>query len=107
MNVVAFVGEIAELPVVKETVNGNKYADMVLKVSRPFMNNEGVYEQDELSCTLWRGIAETTASVARLGDYVAIKGRLQSRSFEGNDGNMHRSIDIIAEHVSFIGQRKA
>lgn len=105
MNVVAFVGQIADLPKLRESAQGNKFATMVVRVARPFMNSEGVYEQDEITFTLWKGIAETTARVAKQGDQIAIRGRLQSHTYEGNDGLQHRSYDIIAENVSFINKQ--
>ena len=57
---------------------------------------------DTLAVTLWKGIAQTTSEVAQKGDTVAVKGRIQSHTFEGNDGQQHRSYDIIAEYVSLI-----
>ena len=45
---------------------------------------------------------QTTSEVAQKGDTVAVKGRIQSHTFEGNDGQQHRSYDIIAEYVSLI-----
>ena len=106
MNIVAFVGKISEPPKLRESAQGNKFATMVVSVPRPFTNSEGIYELDELTFTLWKGIAETTARIAQAGDQVAIKGRLQSHTFEGNDGMMHRSYDIIAENVTFITKQE-
>ena len=37
---------------------------MKIEVTRPFANSEGVYETDEFSVTLWKGIAQTTVQVA-------------------------------------------
>ncbi|MEF9968288.1 MAG: single-stranded DNA-binding protein [Longicatena sp.] len=102
MNIVAFVGEIAEMPQLRESAQGNKFATMLVRVTRSFANSGGTYEQDEINFTLWKGIAETTVEVAKVGAQVAIKGRLQSHTFEGSDGNSHRSYDIIAENVSFL-----
>lgn len=106
MNIVAFVGKIVELPKLRESAQGNKFATMIVRVPRSFANSEGVYEQDDLTFTLWKGIAETTVNVASLHDQVAIKGRLQSHLFEGNDGQPHRSYDLIAEHVSFLTKQE-
>ncbi|MEG0527277.1 single-stranded DNA-binding protein [Amedibacillus sp. YH-ame10] len=106
MNIVAFVGQIVELPKLRESAQGNKFATMVVRVGRPFPNSDGVYEQDDLTFTLWKGIAETTTQIANEGDQVAIKGRLQSHTFEGNDGLTHRSYDLIAENVSFLSKKE-
>lgn len=104
MNLVVCIGTISEAPQLRESAFGNKFALMKIKVTRPFANSEGQYEDDELAITLWRGIAQTTAEVASIGDLVAVKGRIQSRSFEGKDGAIHLAYDIIAEKVSFLGQ---
>lgn len=104
MNIVIFIGEISEAPYIRESAMGNKFALMKVRIPRPFSNSEGVYESDEVVVTLWKGIAQTAAEVADVGDSVAIKGRLQSRSFEGKDGNIHLAYDVIAERVSFIGK---
>lgn len=102
MNVIAFVGTIVELPVIRTSSLGNKFATMTVRVPRSFANSEGVYEQDDLTMTLWRGIAEMACDIAHEGDQVAIKGRLQSHTFDGKDGVTHRSYDLIAEQVSFL-----
>ena len=102
MNLVAFVGNIVEPPKLRESAMGNKFAVMEINVRRAFPNSEGVYEVDTLAVTLWKGIAQTTSEVAQKGDTVAVKGRIQSHTFEGNDGQQHRSYDITAEYVSLI-----
>lgn len=102
MNFVGFVGKVVELPELKESAMGNKFATLLVRIMRPYANSEGVYEHDEIVLTLWKGIAETTTKVCRVGDTIAVKGRLQSHTYEGRDGLMHRNYDIIAEHVSFI-----
>lgn len=102
MNLVAFVGKINELPVLRESANGNKYAIMPIRVQRSFMNSEGIYEEDDIAVTLWRGIAQQTVDIAKCGDSIAVKGRVQSHMYEGSDGQLHRSYDIIAEQVSFL-----
>lgn len=45
-------------------------------------------------------------TAAQVGDHVSVKGRMQSHTFEGQDGKLHRSYDLIAEHVSFIKKER-
>lgn len=101
MNVIVLVGKVVELPYIRETTNGYCCATMVIKVDRPFANSEGVYEQDEIAITLWKGIAQTTCDICAINDVVAIKGRLTSRIYQ-RDGVTYRNYEIIAEKVSFI-----
>lgn len=106
MNVIAFVGELTELSEIRTSASGNRFATMMIRVQRPFANSEGVYEYDNLNIMLWKGIAETAMAAAQVGDHVSVKGRMQSHTFEGQDGKLHRSYDLIAEHVSFIKKER-
>lgn len=102
MNVLAFVGKISEAPQLKESNMGNKYATMLIDVKRNFANSNGTFDTDKFSVTLWKGIAETTTAACQEGDWIAVKGRLQSHDYEGKDGGMHRSYDIIAEQITLL-----
>lgn len=104
LNVVVVAGKVVELPILKEAASGNKYASLHLKVDRPFRNSNGIYEQDDMSITLWKGIAQTVCDVCSVGDVVSIKGRLQSRQYDGKDGQQYFAYDIIAEFVSFLNK---
>ena len=101
MNVIVLVGQVIELPYLRETPSGYQCATMVLKVDRPFANSDGVYEADEIAVTLWKGIAQTTCAVCALHDVVAVKGRLTTRT-HNKDGVIYRNYEVVAEKVSFI-----
>ena len=89
MNVIAFVGELTELSEIRTSAARNRFATMMIRVQRPFANSEGVYEYDNLNIMLWKGIAETAMAAAQVGDHVSVKGRMQSHTFEGQDGKLH------------------
>lgn len=100
MNVIAVVGELLEKPVIRESAMGHRYAIMNVRVNRPFPSADGRYESDVFTFTIWRGIAESMAEHGKQGDIVAIKGRIQSRTYESSDGVERRSYDLIAEYVT-------
>lgn len=102
MNVLAFVGKVSEVPLLKESSMGNKFATMLIEVTRNFANNNGTYDIDKFTVTLWKGIAETATAACQTGDMIAVKGRLQSHDYEGKDGVMYRSYDIIAEQITLL-----
>lgn len=101
LNFIVLAGKIVELPVLKETVNGTKYATVVLEVTRPFKNSNSQYENDRVVVTMWKGIAETASSTCKLGDTLGIKGRIQTYSVEKEHQTFY-NYEIIAEHVSFM-----
>lgn len=102
MNFAIFVGKIVELPQLKETNNGVKFATMTIEVDRNFRNVDGVYEKDLIHFTLWRGIAEEAIVAAKVNDYIAVKARVQSRSYESEQGNIFYNYEYIAEKISFL-----
>ncbi len=106
MNNAIVVGRIVRDLELHETENGNKVAELTLAVPRNFKNMDGQYDTDYLPCKLWKGVAETTAEYCKKGDLVAIKGRLQSRSYETEE-TRNNVIELIAERVSFLSTKKA
>ncbi len=102
MNVIAIVGKVKELPVMHETPNGTKVCSLIMEVDRNFKNTDGIYEKDILQVTLWRGIAETTCNVAKVGSLISVKGRIQANVFETKEKNIFYGVDIIAEKLEFL-----
>lgn len=101
INNVVLTGKVVELPKVRETATGIKYANILLEVMRPFRNSNGVYESDRMSVTLWKGIAETAIDVCKVGDLLGIKGRIQTYSVE-KENQTYYNYEIVAEQVSFM-----
>lgn len=107
LNQIILVGRVVELPSIKESVNGNKYATLTLELDRPFKNSNGEYDIDIVNVILWKGIAETTTDVCKLGDVVGMKGRIQSHSYETSEGQTRYGYDIIAEKISFLNKKQS
>ncbi|MDE6475381.1 MAG: single-stranded DNA-binding protein [Erysipelotrichaceae bacterium] len=105
LNQIVLVGKVVELPILKESISGNKYASLQLELERPFKNVNGEFDTDIVSVTLWKGIAETTINVCKIGDIIGMKGRIQSYSYENKEGQTYYGYDIIAEKVSFLSNR--
>jgi single-strand DNA-binding protein len=54
-----------------------------------------------------RNLAEIVAQYTRKGALVFIEGRIQTRSWEGQDGQKRRTTEIIANDVQFLEPRGA
>ena len=101
INNVVLTGRIAELPKLRETATGIKYATILLDIVRPFKNINGIYDSDKISVTLWKGIAETAGEVCKVGDMLGVKGRIQTYSVE-KETQTYYNYEVVAEHVSFM-----
>jgi single-strand DNA-binding protein len=105
LNQVVLVGRLTRDPEVIETDNEKKVSNLSLAISRPFKNMDGEYETDFVEVTLWNAIAENTAEYCKKGDIVGIKGRLQTDSFEKEEGEKVFKLNVIAEKVTFLSSR--
>lgn len=102
LNQVVLVGRLVSTPELEITEGGKKISRITLAVPRSYKNMDGEYDTDFLDCTLWTNVAENTTEYCSTGDMIGIKGRIQSRTVEGQDGNKKRKTEIVAERVTFL-----
>lgn len=102
LNQVILVGRLVRTPELQLTDSGKKRSVATLAVNRGFKNQNGEYDTDFLDCTLWTGIAESTAEYCKTGDIIGVKGRLQTRLIDNEDGTKHKKMEIVADRVTFL-----
>ena len=106
LNQVVIAGRLTSDPVVEETENGKKVSSITVAVPRSYKNVDGTYDTDFIRCTLWGGIAENTCEYCKKGDIVGVKGRIQTSSYETEDGNKKYAMEVVAEKISFLSSKK-
>lgn len=104
LNQVVLVGRIVKTPELRTTETGKKTTTVTLAVPRSYKNMNGEYDTDFLDCTLWTNIAENTTEYCQTGDMVGVKGRLQTRVIQNEDGSKKKKTEIVAEKVTFLAQ---
>ena len=104
LNQVVIVGRIVKTPELRITENGRKTATVTLAVPRNYKNASGEYDTDFIDCTLWTNVAENTTEYCQTGDMVGVKGHLQTRFIQSEDGNKKKRTEIVAEKVTFLAQ---
>ena len=105
INSCVLVGKVKEVPVIQTTAKGTVVAHMLVETDRPFRNEDGSTDSDLFKVTLWKGIAEETASVCVPGDIIGIRGRMQS-SANTKEDRTYYNCEVIAEKVSFPSRRQ-
>ncbi|MGB9859852.1 MAG: single-stranded DNA-binding protein [Moorellaceae bacterium] len=95
------IGRLTADPELQYTSNGVARCTFVLAVDRR-ANSEGEKTTDFIPIVLWRKLAETCAAHLKKGRLVAVEGRIQSRSYETQDGARRRVIDVVADDVRFL-----
>ena len=104
LNQVVLVGRIVKTPELRVTDNGKKTAIVTLAVPRNYKNSNGEYDTDFLDCTLWTNVAENTTEYCQTGDMAGVKGRIQTRVIQNEDGTKKKKTEIVAEKVTFLAQ---
>jgi single-strand DNA-binding protein len=105
LNNVVLIGNLTRDPELRYTPSGLPVATLRLAVNRNFTNQQGEIETDYFNVVVWRNQAEKCAEYLSKGRQVAITGRLQSRSWEANDGQKRSIVEVVADRVVFLGRR--
>lgn len=105
LNNVVLIGNLTRDPELRYTPSGLPVATLRLAVNRNFTNQQGEIETDYFNIVVWRNQAEKCAEYLSKGRQVAVTGRLQSRSWEGNDGQKRSTVEVVADRVVFLGRR--
>lgn len=105
INRTVLVGRLTKDPELKYTPSGVPMARFTLAVNRPFSNQQGEKEADFINCIAWRKQAENLSNFMKKGNMVGIEGRIQTGSFEGQDGKRVFTTDVIADSIQFLEAR--
>lgn len=105
MNRVVLVGRLTKDPDLRYTPNGVPVATFTLAVNRTFTNQQGEREADFINCVIWRRPAENVANYLKKGSLAGVDGRIQSRSYDGQDGKRVYVTEVIADSVQFLEPR--
>lgn len=106
INRVVLVGRLTKDPELKYTQSGVAVTRFTLAVNRTFSNQEGEREADFINCVTWRKQAENTANFLRKGSLTGIEGRIQTSSFDGQDGKRVFMTEVVADSVQFLEPRQ-
>ncbi|MBO1004156.1 single-stranded DNA-binding protein [Pseudogracilibacillus auburnensis] len=107
LNRVVLVGRLTRDPDLRYTPNGVAVANFTIAANRPFRNQQGEQEADFINCVVWRKTAENLANYMKKGSMIGVDGRIQTRSYEGQDGKMVYITEVLAENIQFLESRGA
>src|SRR5690606_36499841 len=84
------------------TPSGAAVARFTLAVNRTFSNAQGERETDFINCTVWRKQAENAANFLKKGSLAGVEGRIQTGSYDGQDGKRVYTTEVVADSVQFL-----
>ena len=105
MNKVFLIGRLTRDPELRYTGNNTAVASFSIAVNRNFTNQSGEREADFINIVVWRKQAENVKNYLTQGSQVAIDGRIQTRSYDDQDGKKRYVTEVIADNVEFLGSK--
>ena len=105
INNVVLAGRLTRDPELKYTTTGTATATFTLAVTRDFNNANGEKESDFINCVVWRKTAETLANYAKKGSLIDVIGRIQTRSYENQQGQKVYVTEVVVEKFHFLEKR--
>lgn len=105
INRVVLVGRLTRDPELRYTANGAAVASFTIAVNRQFTNSQGEREADFIQCVIWRKAAENFAKFTSKGSLVGIDGRLQSRSYDNQQGQRVYVTEVVVDNFSLLESR--
>jgi len=106
MNSVNLVGRLTRDPEVRYTDGGLSIARFTLAVDRRF-KKEGQPEADFPSCVAFGKTAEFIEKYFTKGQRMGLTGRIQTGSYEKEDGTKVYTTDVVAETVEFVESKSS
>lgn len=107
INNVVLVGRMTKDAELKYTGNNIAVASFSLAVNRNFKDANGERETDFINCVIWRQQAENLANWAKKGALIGITGRIQTRSYENQQGQRVYVTEVVAENFQMLESRAA
>mgnify|MGYP000905934481 CR=1 FL=1 len=107
MNSICLVGRITKDVDLRYTPSNVAVATFTLAVNRTFKNENGEREADFINCVMWRQQAEYLANWARKGALIGITGRIQTRSYDNQQGQRVYVTEVVAEQFQLLESRNS
>ena len=111
LNKVLLIGRLTRDPEMRYTPSGQPVTSFSIATNRYGSGTEGERREftDYHNVVAWnigkRSLAEHVAQFTRKGSMVFVEGRLQTRSWEGQDGQKRKTTEVIANDVQFLDPR--
>jgi single-strand DNA-binding protein len=101
------IGNLGRDPEMRYTPNGKPVTSFSVAVSRTWTKPEGERTEttDWFNVVAWGRLAEICSQYLTKGSMVYVEGRLETRSWEGENGQKHFRTEIVAGDVNILERR--
>ena len=104
LNIVILQGRLTDTPELKTTTTGKSVTSFSIAVERDFSTN-GERETDFINIVAWNNTAEFISKYFNKGKQIIVKGSLQVRKYQTQQGENRYSTEVLAKKVYFAGDK--
>ena len=108
LNKVMIIGHLGRDPEMRYTPSGRPVTTFTVATSRNWSTGDGERhsETEWFNVVAWGNLAEICKQYLTKGQQVYVEGRLQTRRWEDNEGVKHTSIEIVANEMMMLSDRR-
>jgi len=108
LNKLMIIGNLGRDPEMRYTPSGRPVTTFSVATSRAWNTSEGEkhVETEWFNVVAWSNLAEICKQYLAKGQQVYIEGRLQTRHWDDQDGNKHTSVEVVANEMIILGERR-
>ena len=108
INRVILVGRLTKDPELRYTPNKTSVASFSIANNRSYVVQGEKKEQVSFfNCVAWSKLGEVIAQHCKKGDRIGLEGRLQQRSWQGEDGKKRYEVEVVVENFQFLSAPSA
>lgn len=99
MNNVTISGRLTRQPDIRYSQSEQALCIANFSVAIDRKSKKSQQKADFINCTAFGNIAEFVETYVTTGDYVEIRGRIQSSSYKDKDGNNRSAVSVVVDEL--------
>jgi single-strand DNA-binding protein len=105
LNKVIMIGNLTADPELQYTSGGTARTRFSIAINRQYKDSSGQLQENVtfVPVVAWGAQAENCANYLSKGRSVAVEGRLRIDSFETQDGEKKKVVEVVAQNIQFLG----
>lgn len=107
INNVVLVGRITRDPELRYTTSNIATVSFSIAVDRGVLSANGERQADFINCVAWRQTAEFMGKYIKKGYMIGLTGRIQTRQYQGQDGQTRYVTEVVCDSVQNLQPRDA
>lgn len=106
INRVVLMGRLVADPELKTISSGIETTSFRIAVDRSYVKQGEERKADFFNIVCWRQTAVFVCRYFGKGSMIAVDGQLQTRTYQANDGTNRYVVEVLADNVSFTGEKR-